>query len=196
MTTSNIAIFASGNGSNAEKFFEYFKEHPTIKIKCLLSNNQNAYALTRAKNNKVTTRVFDREEFYKTRNILDYLKEQEVDYIVLAGFMWLVPLYLIQAYTNRILNIHPALLPKYGGKGMYGDHVHNAVLENREVESGITIHYVNEVYDDGKIIFQGRCEVKQDDTPESLANRIHALEYEYYPGVVEAVILDQKIPVQ
>jgi phosphoribosylglycinamide formyltransferase-1 len=128
--------------------------------------------------------------------ILQYLEDRDITHIVLAGFMWLVPPNLIQAYPKKIVNIHPALLPKYGGKGMYGDHVHKAVLENKEEESGITIHFVNEVYDDGEIIFQGKCKVLPGDNPDSLAQRIHQLEYMYYPSVVEAVVLGRKIPVQ
>jgi phosphoribosylglycinamide formyltransferase-1 len=196
MSQLNIAIFASGNGSNAEKFFEHFRNHDSIKISCLLSNNADAFALTRAENNQVPTFTFNRQEFRETETVLHYLQDKGVTHIVLAGFMWLVPQYLIQAYPNRIVNIHPALLPKYGGKGMYGDHVHNAVIENKEDESGITIHYVNEIYDDGKIIFQGRCKVLPNDDSDTLAQRIHQLEYEYYPKVVEAVVLNEKIPSQ
>ena len=196
MLRKNIAIFASGNGSNAEKFFEYFRNHSDLNISCLLSNNKNAYALTRAENNDFPSKVFNRDQLYESTDILNYLVEMEVSYIVLAGFMLLVPKYLIEAYPDKIVNIHPALLPKYGGKGMYGDHVHKAVIANKENETGITIHIVNEVYDDGKIIFQGRCEVKPDDDPDSLAKRIHQLEYKYYPAVVEALILNNKIPAQ
>lgn len=196
MSQINIALFASGNGSNAEKFFEHFRNHDSVKIGCLLSNNADAFALTRAENNQIPTFTFNRHEFRETDAVLLYLQDKGITHIVLAGFMWLVPPYLIQAYPNRIVNIHPALLPKYGGKGMYGDHVHKAVIENKEEESGITIHYVNEIYDDGKIIFQGRCKVLGEDDPDTLAERIHQLEYEYYPKVVEAVVLNQKIPAQ
>jgi len=196
MSQINIAIFASGNGSNAEKFFEHFRNHNSVKISCLLSNNADAFALTRAKNNQVPTFTFNRQEFRETETVLQYLQDKGITHIVLAGFMWLVPQYLIQAYPNRIVNIHPALLPKYGGKGMYGDYVHKAVIENKEEESGITIHYVNEIYDDGKIIFQGRCKVLPEDNPDTLAQRIHQLEYQCYPKVVEAVVLNEKIPAQ
>lgn len=196
MSSNSIAIFASGNGSNAEKFFEYFRDHPSIEIGCLLSNNKNAYALTRAENNNVKSKVFSRTEFYESESVLEYLHEISVTHIVLAGFMWLVPNYLINAFPKKMFNIHPALLPKFGGKGMYGDHVHRAVIDNLEEESGISIHFVNEIYDDGEIIFQAKCPVKEQDDPDSLAQRIHTLEYEYYPPVVEAVILDKEIPVQ
>jgi len=196
MFQKNIALFASGNGSNAEKFFEHFRNHSSIKVSCLLSNNADAYALTRAKNNQVSTFTFNQREFRDSEVVLHYLQDQGITHIVLAGFMWLVPQYLIQAYPDSIINIHPALLPKYGGKGMYGKHVHDAVIENKEDESGITIHYVNEIYDDGKIIFQGRCKVLPEDNSETLAQCVHQLEYEYYPKVVEAVVLNKKIPVQ
>ena len=149
---TNIAIFASGSGTNAEKFFEYFHNHPTINISCLLSNNKNAYALTRAENNRVLSRVFNREEFYQSETILDYLKEKDVSYIVLAGFMWLVPKYLIEAYPDKMFNIHPALLPKYGGKGMYGDHVHNAVISNDEKEFKWIANFVLSDYGSGIVM--------------------------------------------
>ncbi len=196
MTENKIAIFASGNGSNAEKFFDYFRNHSSIEITCLLSNNIDAYALTRAQNNEVQSRVFSRKLFYDSEEVLEFLKQLSITHIVLAGFMWLVPKYLINAFPNRMFNIHPALLPKYGGKGMYGHHVHEAVIANSENESGISIHFVNEVYDDGEVIFQARCPVKEEDDPDTLAQRIHKLEYKYYPEVVEAVILDREVPVQ
>ena len=196
MAKKNIAIFASGNGSNAENFFEYFRDHPSINICCLLSNNKNAFALTRAKNNNIPSFCFNREEFQEGTQVLKYLEDRDVDYIVLAGFMWLIPKYLIHAFPDRIVNIHPALLPKFGGKGMYGHHVHEAVLENREKESGITIHFVNEVYDDGKIIFQAKCEVLPHDDPDTLAGRIHELEYKYYPWVVQSLVSGEDLPVQ
>ncbi len=148
----NIAIFASGNGTNAQAILEYFKGNDAVKINCLYSNNSKAYAITRAKNFEVETRSFSRKEFYKSTAIINHLNSKHVDLIVLAGFMWLIPTQLVDNFT--ILNIHPALLPKYGGKGMYGHFVHEAVIKNKEKESGITIHYVNNEYDKGNIIYQ------------------------------------------
>jgi len=188
MTKERIAIFASGSGTNAEEFFKCFKHHPTIKIVSLLSNNPQAYAIQRAGNHNLPHKVFHRKQFYDSDNVLQYLRELKVTFIVLAGFMWLVPENIIAEYDKRIVNIHPALLPKYGGKGMYGDHVHKAVLNNKETESGITIHYVNHQFDEGAIVFQRICKVFPQDTPEDLANRIHLLEYKHYPRVVEKIL--------
>lgn len=184
-----LAVFASGNGSNAEKIFEHFKEIDHVEVALLLTNNPKALVIERAKKHHVPVEVFDRKRFYDTPEIIDILRAQEIDLIVLAGFMWLVPPALVSAFPNRIVNIHPALLPKYGGKGMYGDFVHKAVLEAKEKESGITIHYVNEHYDEGQIIFQERCAVDADDTPETLAAKIHRLEHRYYPQVIENILL-------
>lgn len=183
-----IAILASGGGTNAENFFEYFKDSKTIAITLLLSNNPKAYALQRAKNHQIDHDAFNRDEFYKSGKLLEVLKEKEIDFIVLAGFLWLVPESLVKAYPDRIINIHPALLPKYGGKGMYGMHVHNAVKENGESESGITIHLVNEVYDDGKVLFQQSTPLEKDDTAEKIAEKIHELEYRHFPEVVESYV--------
>ena len=196
MKKENIAIFASGNGSNAEKFFEYFRNHQSIKVSCLISNNKTAFALTRAENNGIPSMWFGRNEFKEGIKIQNYLERHNISFIVLAGFMWLVPGYLIESFPDRIVNIHPALLPKHGGKGMYGHHVHEAVIENNEDESGITIHYVNEVYDDGKILFQAKCKVIPGDDANSLATRIHQLEYQYYPIVVDAILSGKEMPVQ
>jgi len=191
MTKERIAIFASGSGTNAEEFFKCFKHHPTIKIASLLSNNPEAYAIQRANNHQIPHKVFSREQFYDSDGVLEYLRELKVSFIVLAGFMWLVPENILAEYDKRIVNIHPALLPKYGGKGMYGLHVHKTVLNNKETESGITIHYVNPRFDKGEIIFQTRCKVLPRDTPDDLANRIHILEYKYYPGVVEKILQNE-----
>lgn len=188
MRRKRIAIFASGSGTNAERIMSHFSNHELFEVSVVLSNKPEAFVLERAAKFSVATRIFDRETFYEGSEIQDFLTGLEIDLIVLAGFLWLIPADLIRAFPDRIINIHPALLPKYGGKGMYGRHVHEAVIANGEKESGISIHYVNEVYDDGKIIFQGKCEVKQGDTPESLAERIHSLEYEHFPGVVEEVL--------
>jgi len=185
-----IAIFASGSGSNAQKIMEYFQDHPTVSVHLILSNNPDAYVLTRARKFHIPVLTFSRQELYQSSHILDILSVQEIDYIVLAGFMWLIPTYILKHYPNRILNIHPALLPGYGGKGMYGMRVHEAVIAAGEKESGISIHYVNENYDEGQLIFQAKCPVQPGDTPETLANRIHLLEHKYYPEIIEKVILN------
>jgi phosphoribosylglycinamide formyltransferase 1 len=190
MKKARIAIFASGSGSNAEKIFQYFKNHDQIGVELLLSNNSNAFALQRAEKYGIHTLVFDRDEFYNSVKISEYLKHKGITHIVLAGFMWLVPTHLIIAYPNHILNIHPALLPKYGGKGMYGMHVHKAVIAAGEQQSGITIHLVNEQYDEGQILFQAKCEIKPGYTPEDLADKIHLLEHQHYPKVIEEFILN------
>ena len=184
-----VALFASGSGSNVQNISEYFATNPHVKINLILSNNPNAFVLERAKKLGIQTHVFTRDSFYNTHEIIKVLEKAQTDFIVLAGFLWLIPQYLIQAYPNKIINIHPALLPKYGGKGMYGSKVHEAVINNKEKESGITIHYVNEQYDEGSIIFQALCMVKPDDSPESVAKRIHELEYEYYPKIIEQLIM-------
>jgi phosphoribosylglycinamide formyltransferase-1 len=188
MRNKRIAIFASGSGTNAERVMSHFSNRATAEVSIVLSNKPDAYVLERAAKFNVRTRVFDRDTFYNTSEIPDLLKELEIDLVVLAGFLWLIPPGLIRLFPDRMVNIHPALLPKYGGKGMYGRHVHEAVIANGEKESGISIHYVNEVYDDGKIIFQGKCKVLPDDTPESLARRVHGLEYEHYPRVIEELL--------
>lgn len=188
MSKKRIAIFASGSGTNAERIMSHFKDHPLAEVSVLLSNKPDARVLERAARFNVETRVFDREEFYNSNRIQDFLEERKIDLIALAGFLWLIPPELIRAFEGRIVNIHPALLPKYGGKGMYGMHVHEAVLASGDRESGISIHYVNEVYDEGRIIHQARCPVKPDDTPESLAGRIHELEYRDYPAIIEKLL--------
>ncbi len=188
----NIAIFASGSGTNAEQIIKYFAGNQSAKVSVILTNNENAYVLERAKKFNIPYRIFSKEEFYKSDNILDLLQEYNIDLIVLAGFLWLVPVNLLKAYHNRIINIHPALLPKYGGKGMYGARVHEAVIESGDKESGISIHYVNEKYDEGEIIFQAKVKVETDDTPDSLAKKIHVLEYEHYPKVVEQLLGNSK----
>jgi phosphoribosylglycinamide formyltransferase 1 len=186
LTVKNIAIFASGSGTNAQNIIEYFADNQLVRVSCLLSNTPKAYALQRAEKLGVETLVFSRDQLYNSSFITGYLVKKKIDLIVLAGFLWLIPKELIDKF--RIINIHPALLPQYGGKNMYGHYVHDAVIQNREKFSGITIHYVNDKYDDGAIIFQEKCSVYPDDTPETLAARIHQLEYEYYPRIVEQVI--------
>ncbi|MBN2521343.1 MAG: phosphoribosylglycinamide formyltransferase, partial [Bacteroidales bacterium] len=169
----NIAIFASGSGSNAEKIFEYSKLNNAYKVSLLLSNKKDAFVIQRANNHNIPVILFNRDTLYNTNDLLVILSEFKIDLIVLAGFLWLMPKYLINAFPNKIVNIHPALLPKYGGKGMYGMKVHEEVILNKEMQSGITIHYVNEKYDDGAIIFQKSCKVERNDTPETLAQKIH-----------------------
>ncbi|NTW31886.1 MAG: phosphoribosylglycinamide formyltransferase [Bacteroidetes bacterium] len=184
----NIAIFASSNGSNAQKIIEYFNNNSFIKIAIVLSNNKNSYVLERAKLLNIPSFSFAPEDFKNSQIILEKLKEFNIEFIVLAGFTLKLPKILINSFPDRIVNIHPALLPKFGGKGMYGKHVHKAVIEAKEKVSGITIHYVNEKYDEGKIIFQTSCKVEKTDTIVTLAEKIHELEYRYYPEVIENVI--------
>jgi phosphoribosylglycinamide formyltransferase-1 len=183
-----IAIFASGNGSNAQAIINHLEGHAQAEVVAIYSNNTSAYVLERAKNHNIPAFVFSKEEF-RSEGFLGNLVDRKYGLIVLAGFMWLVPAKLVAAYPQRIINIHPALLPKFGGKGMYGQHVHEAVIAANEKKSGITIHYVNEKYDEGDIILQESCEVKPDDTAESLAARIHQLEHKFYPAVVEQLCL-------
>ena len=184
----NIAIFASGSGSNAENIINYFKNDSENVVKIVFCNNTDDYVLERAKRLNVPTIVFGRDEFYHSDVVLNELKRLDIDLIVLAGFLWKVPEAIIDAYPNRVINIHPALLPSYGGKGMYGMKVHEAVIAAGEKESGITIHYVNDHYDEGATIFQAKCTIVPEDTPETLATKVHALEYEYFPGVIEKTL--------
>jgi len=188
----NIAIFASGSGTNAEKIIKYFSNRKTGKVTLVLSNKREAYVLKRAEKNNVRSFFFERADFYNSEKVLDTLLKNKIDFIVLAGFLLLIPENILNSFKGRIINIHPALLPKYGGKGMYGERVHQAVLANSESESGITIHYVNRFYDEGDIVFQAKCKVLPGDTSESLALRIHALEYEHFPEVIEKII--EKLP--
>ncbi|MEM9855754.1 MAG: phosphoribosylglycinamide formyltransferase [Bacteroidota bacterium] len=183
-----LAILASGSGTNAERITEYFKEKEGIEVSLILSNKPDAFVLIRAKKLNVPTLVFNRSEFYESDLVSGKLEEYEIDFIVLAGFLWLIPEYLTHAYPNCILNIHPALLPKYGGKGMYGSRVHEAVKAAEETETGITIHYVNENYDEGQIIFQATCAINPSDTPDVIASKVHELEYEHFPRVIEEVV--------
>ena len=185
---NNLALFASGSGTNVQNIIEYFQQNTLINIQCILSNKNDAYVIERAKRFNIKYLTFNREEFYHSNLISDYLKSNEIHFVVLAGFLWLVPDSIIHQYPERIINIHPALLPKYGGKGMYGMKVHEAVIANKEKESGITIHYVNQHYDEGNIIFQTKCKIDPSDTPEKLASKIHKLEYEYYPKIIEKLV--------
>ena len=182
-----LAIFASGEGSNAQSFIDYFKSNKDIVISLIVSGNSAAKVLEKAANAGIPSIVIDKDSFYNSDKVVELLR-QKADFIVLAGFMWIIPENIIKAFPDKIVNIHPALLPKYGGKGMYGSKVHEAVIADHEKKSGITIHYVNEKYDEGKIILQKECEVRNTDTPASLASRIHELEHQYYPITVEKLL--------
>jgi len=183
-----IAVFASGNGSNAQAIAEYFNKGNEARIIVILSNRKDAFVIQRAAALSIPAIVFNRSEFYDTDKITNYLIKEKIDLVVLAGFLWLLPPSLVKAFPNRIINIHPALLPKFGGKGMYGHFVHEAVVESGDTESGITIHYVNECYDEGQIIFQAHCKVDHFDTADSLAAKIHELEYTHFPRVIDEVL--------
>jgi phosphoribosylglycinamide formyltransferase-1 len=183
-----IAIFASGSGTNAENIIEYFSKIPDITVEIVLSNKKDAFVLQRAARFGVDTYVFTKKDLNETTKVENELQRRQIDLIVLAGFLLLIPKKIINLYPKRIINIHPALLPKYGGKGMYGENVHKAVLKNQEKFSGITIHYVNEKYDDGDIIFQAKCSVNQGDTADLLAEKIHKLEYENYPEIIHKIL--------
>ena len=186
--TFKIAIFASGNGTNAERIVQHFQDNRSVEVSLILSNKPEAYVLTRAENREIPTMVFGRAELYESNHVVDQLKQKQIDLIVLAGFLWLVPEKLIKVFPGRIINIHPALLPSFGGKGMYGDNVHKAVKASGEKETGITIHYVNQNYDEGQVIFQERCQIGIEDTPETIAAKVHQLEYKHYPEVIERLI--------
>ena len=184
-----IAIFASGTGSNAQAIINYFKNHPSIRITLIVSNKPQAGVLSIAERENIPSLIIEKEKFFRGDAYLPELKKAGIDFIVLAGFLWKLPEKLIQAYRNSIVNIHPALLPKYGGKGMYGNKVHETVIANKEKQSGITIHFVDEHYDNGDIIFQETCPVLENDNPNSLAQRIHKLEHANYPATIEKVVL-------
>jgi phosphoribosylglycinamide formyltransferase-1 len=184
-----IAIFASGSGSNAERIVEFFNSNDEIEVSLILTNNPTAGVIERAQRLNIPLVIFNKKVFSKTDKIVEMLQLQRIDWVILAGFLWLVPTNLIKAFENRMINIHPSLLPKYGGKGMWGHHVHEAVVANKEVETGITIHYVNENYDEGKIIFQAKCDVTETDSAEAVAQKIHLLEYQYFPEVIYKEIL-------
>jgi phosphoribosylglycinamide formyltransferase-1 len=187
---TRIAIFASGSGSNAENIARHFIGSDKVQICMILTNNQNAGVIRRAADLDLPCHVFDRDDFYKSRKVIDLLREKKINYLVLAGFLWLVPAELIEFYMNRIINIHPALLPAHGGKGFYGAKVHQSVIASGSIISGITIHHVNEKFDEGTIIFQAACHVGRKDDEYSLAQKIHQLEYKYFPVVLEKIIID------
>ena len=182
-----IAIFASGSGSNAENIVHYFSASSEFQFPLIISNQPNAYIHKRAETLKIPSFTFTKEQFFDAKPVLELLTEYNIDAIVLAGFLLKIPTLLIQHFQDKIINIHPALLPKFGGKGMYGARVHQALKEAGETETGITIHYVNENYDDGNIIFQARCPIFTDDTAEMIAAKVHLLEHEYYPQVIEKI---------
>ena len=184
-----IVILASGSGSNAENITTYLKDNKEIKVAYILTNNSKAKVLERAERLKIPTKIFTKQEFFTGKNLLDFLKK-EADFIILAGFLLKINPEIVSNFPNKIINIHPALLPKYGGKGMYGMHVHNAVVENKEAKTGITIHFVNENYDEGAIIFQKSVALETKDTPETVAQKIHLLEYAFFPKVIEDVIIN------
>ncbi len=184
----NVAIFASGEGSNAQNIIDYFKASKNIQIALVVSNKSTANVLNRAKNSNIPTLILERHSFFESNEVIEQLNNAKIDLIVLAGFLWLVPKNLIKAFPNKIVNIHPALLPKFGGKGMFGMNVHNAVIEAKEKESGISIHFVNEEYDKGKIISQHKCIVSENDSAEDVAKKIHLLEHEFFPKVIEGLL--------
>lgn len=187
----NIAIFASGSGSNAENITNYFKDREGVSIKLIISNKGDAYVHKRAEKLGIKSLTFSKSSFENTSEVVDCLKKNQIDFIVLAGFLLKVPQNLIDAYPHKIVNIHPALLPKFGGKGMYGDNVHKAVVAAGETESGITIHYINENYDEGNIIFQAKCDVLPGDTYENVAEKVHQLEYVHFPKVIDKVLAEE-----
>lgn len=185
---TRIAIFASGTGSNAAKIIDYFKEHGSIGVALIVSNKPDAGVLDIAGSAGIPTLIIEKERFFRGDGYVPVLQEQHIDFIVLAGFLWKIPIPLIHAFPSSIINIHPALLPAYGGRGMYGMNVHQAVMAAGDIKSGITIHFVDEHYDNGDIIFQEKYDVQPGETPESLAQKIHALEHEHFPRVIEQVI--------
>ncbi|NDV65495.1 phosphoribosylglycinamide formyltransferase [Bacteroides sp. 224] len=184
----NIAVLASGSGSNAENIACYFEANEQVKVKLIISNKENAYVLERAQRLGINSVVLPKSAWSSGEDVLAILQENEIDFIVLAGFLLRIPDLILHTYPNKIINIHPSLLPKYGGKGMYGDKVHEAVVANKETTSGITIHYIDGKYDEGQIIKQVSCAVLPTDTPEVVAGKVHALEYKYYPQVIEEIL--------
>ncbi|MBR6877905.1 MAG: phosphoribosylglycinamide formyltransferase [Bacteroidales bacterium] len=182
-----ISIFVSGNGTNLQRIAEYFKDNQEVEIVNVVCNNPKAYAIERAKNLGIPLRMITKKEF-NSQEFTEEMKALNLDLIVLAGFLWKIPSSLIQAHPQKIINIHPALLPKYGGKGFYGEHVHEAVVAAKEAHSGITVHYVDEVYDNGEIILQAHTKLDPNETPDTLAAKIHKLEQAYFPVVIETII--------
>jgi phosphoribosylglycinamide formyltransferase 1 len=193
MSLTRIAIFASGAGTNAQKIIDHFHNNQFIRIESVVCNKMNAGVLAIAAKENIPFIIIEKEKFFHSSYYINLLKEKKIDFIVLAGFLWKLPVELIKIYPKKIINIHPALLPKFGGKGMFGNYVHEAVINAKEKESGITVHYVDELYDHGQIIFQAKCFVEEDETPETLAKKIHSLEHKNYPKLIELVINLQNI---
>ncbi len=185
---TGLAIFVSGSGTNMQRIATYFKHHAQVNVNLVVCNNPEAGAIAKAKALDIPLLMIDRNSLKNTQKLIEELRIHEIDWLILAGFLWLIPQTLIKAFPSKIVNIHPALLPAYGGKGMYGENVHQAVIKNKEKFSGITIHFVNEQYDAGAIIFQQQLEIQPNDTPSSLAGRIHQLEHKHYPEVIENLI--------
>ena len=183
-----LAILGSGNGTNAQQISEYFAGRTDVTVACIIYNVRGAYIAERAKNLGIESHYFNRADFYDNGHVLDYLREKEIDWVILAGFLWLVPQPILDAFPQRVINIHPALLPKYGGKGMYGHHVHEAVVAAGEKETGITIHIVDQHYDRGTTLFQATCPVTPEDTPDTVAAKIHLLEKEHFPRVIDETV--------
>ncbi len=184
-----IVIFASGSGSNAENLIKFFHNRENVSVIQVLTNNPHAKVLNRCKDLNVSALSFNRIAFSKSKDVLNILKTSQPDLIVLAGFLWKFPEFILKAFPNKVINVHPALLPNYGGKGMYGMNVHEAVVKNKDTETGITIHYVNENYDEGAIIFQAKCNVLPTDSSENVAEKIHLLEMEHFPEVVNELLM-------
>ncbi len=184
----NVAIFASGNGSNAQNIVEYFRDNKKVNVKLFLTNKKDAYVIERAKKLNIPCIIFTGKDMRESRKVVNVLKDYSIDFIVLAGFLLRIPQNLLELFPNKIVNIHPALLPKYGGKGMYGDFVHQAVKDAGDTKTGITIHYVNEYYDEGQIVFQKEVALSSDDTVESIAEKVHALEYSFFPKVIDDIL--------
>jgi phosphoribosylglycinamide formyltransferase-1 len=189
----HIAIFASGTGSNARRIMEYFQQSEDIRVVLVVSNKADAPVLETAASFGVETIVVQRQAFFQDNSLLDSLRNRSIDFIVLAGFLWLIPTYLVRAFSGKMINIHPALLPKFGGKGMYGMQVHRAVFAAKETQSGITIHYVDEHYDEGQIVFQTTCDISPNDSPDDIARKVLALEHRHLPPVVEQLLRAQRV---
>jgi phosphoribosylglycinamide formyltransferase-1 len=190
-TIINIGIFASGTGSNTQKIIDHFRTNKTTNVALIVSNKPEAAVLLIAKKENIPSLVLDKDKFFRGNAYVDELKEKNINFIVLAGFLWKIPKALIEAYSGKMINLHPALLPKYGGKGMYGPRVHEAVLASGDKESGISIHFVDPLYDHGQIIFQAKCRVEENDTPESLAKKIQLLEHAYFPKIIEELTMSK-----
>jgi phosphoribosylglycinamide formyltransferase 1 len=188
LTMTRIAIFASGAGSNAAKIIDYFRNHQTVSVALVVCNKPGAGVISIAEKENIPVLIIDKEQFFRGDGYVPVLRSKNIVFIVLAGFLWKIPSTILSAYSNSIINIHPALLPKYGGKGMYGQNVHASVLSSGDQETGITIHYVDEHYDNGDVIFQEKCKVSPTDTPETLAEKVHQLEHQHFPRVIEQVV--------